>query len=284
MHDNILELLGRIAGVAGIALGVTLFVFRDVLKKRIFPKLTRAQATHLLRLVIVLTWSIALAGLAAWIWVQAGTAIEPERATDHSEVPTFGMSPDSGKNAQTVRAGSEGSVKVEGGSSNAEAAGTWKREPKDASINSDERLSGVVVVHHKVIQDPIGGISLPVLTLTFKNGSRSLRVLHGLRLSVLERQAGRGNQSSGIIQPAARWLLELPHEAGGASALPIRATYSPDRAVQIGSDDALTLDIVVTPRLDHMADGWKATELDAGYTIDFAFLFDDGDVAFVDEL
>jgi hypothetical protein len=284
MHDDILERLGRIAGVAGIALGVTLLVFRDVLKKRIFPKLTRAQATHLLRLVIVLTWSIALAGLAAWIWVQSERAGEPGSSTERGEVPTFSMRPHNDLGARTVRADSALSNDGARGTPTTEAAGTWQRETSEASAKGQERPSGVVVVQHKVIQDPMGDISLPVLTLTFKNGSSSLRVLHGLRLSVLERQAGRGDQGSGVIQPSARWLLELPHETGGTSTLPIRVTYSPDRAIQIARDGALTLDIAVTPRLDRKPSGWRATELDAGYKIDFAFLFDDGDVAFVDEL
>jgi len=65
---QILRVLGQIAGIGGIALGVLLLVFRDFLKKSVFAKLTKDQSFRLLRLLLILTWSVAMVGIVAWIW------------------------------------------------------------------------------------------------------------------------------------------------------------------------------------------------------------------------
>ena len=69
MDAEILKIVGQVAGIGGIALGVLLLVFRDVIRKKIFPTLTKEQAYKLLRLVLVLVWLVALAGIGAWVWV-----------------------------------------------------------------------------------------------------------------------------------------------------------------------------------------------------------------------
>jgi hypothetical protein len=69
MTPEILKIVGQVAGVAGVALGVFLILFRDVIRKSIFPRLTKEQGFRLLTLVLVLVWSVALAGIAAWLWV-----------------------------------------------------------------------------------------------------------------------------------------------------------------------------------------------------------------------
>jgi hypothetical protein len=67
-----LKTVGQIAGLAGLALGVVLIIYRDVLRKSIFPKLDQGQAYSVIRLVLVLTWLIALAGLGAWLYTAQG--------------------------------------------------------------------------------------------------------------------------------------------------------------------------------------------------------------------
>ncbi len=76
MEAEILEALGQVAGIGGIALGVLLLVFRDILRKAIFPKLTRERAYRLLRWIVVSVWSVAVLGVGAWTWteVQCGGA------------------------------------------------------------------------------------------------------------------------------------------------------------------------------------------------------------------
>lgn len=66
---EILKTVGQIAGIGGIALGVLLLIFRDILRKRhIFPKLETEHAYRLLRLMVILVWSIALIGLLVWAY------------------------------------------------------------------------------------------------------------------------------------------------------------------------------------------------------------------------
>jgi len=70
MDTEILKIVGQVAGIGGLALGVCLLLFRDVIRKNIFPNLNRQQGYRLLLLIVVLTWTIALAGLGAWVYVR----------------------------------------------------------------------------------------------------------------------------------------------------------------------------------------------------------------------
>jgi len=63
MNPDSLKTLGQIAGIAGISVGVLLLVFRDIIRKKIFPKLTKTQAFRVLTLIIVSVWTVALAGI-----------------------------------------------------------------------------------------------------------------------------------------------------------------------------------------------------------------------------
>ena len=67
MDSAILKTVGEIAGIGGISLGVVLILFRDVIRKNIFPKLGVAEAYRLLRLIIILVFLIGIAGLTAWV-------------------------------------------------------------------------------------------------------------------------------------------------------------------------------------------------------------------------
>lgn len=70
--------LGQVAGVGGIALGVLVLVFRDVVRKNIFPNLAKDHAYKIIRLVLVLTFGISATGLAAWVYVQTHVAPSPD--------------------------------------------------------------------------------------------------------------------------------------------------------------------------------------------------------------
>ena len=69
MEAEILKIVGQIAGIGGLALGVLLIVFRDIVRKKIFPKLPPAEAYRLLRLITVAVWSVAIVGILAWVYV-----------------------------------------------------------------------------------------------------------------------------------------------------------------------------------------------------------------------
>ncbi len=70
MDAELLKTLGQIAGLGGIALGVFLFLFREIIRKSIFPTLKKDDAYRLLRLIAILIWTVALVGLGAWTWIE----------------------------------------------------------------------------------------------------------------------------------------------------------------------------------------------------------------------
>jgi hypothetical protein len=84
MDAEILKTVGQIAGIGGLALGVFLLLFRDIIRKSIFPTLSKTHAYRLLALSAVLIWSVALAGIGAWVWVETnppGLSGPPSSAT-----------------------------------------------------------------------------------------------------------------------------------------------------------------------------------------------------------
>ncbi len=96
MELNLLKTLGQIAGIGGLSVGLALLVFRDVIRKNIFPKFKdEALAYRLLRLIVVLSWSIAALGIVSWVSVrifESRTAdtisIETARVSGNLEVAT----------------------------------------------------------------------------------------------------------------------------------------------------------------------------------------------------
>jgi hypothetical protein len=68
MDNELLTTLGRLLGIGGLALGIFFLLFRDVIRKSIFPILKKDDAYRLLRLITVLSWSVPVIGIAAWIW------------------------------------------------------------------------------------------------------------------------------------------------------------------------------------------------------------------------
>ena len=68
MDTELLKTVGQILGIGGLALGIFFLLFREVIRKSIFPTLKRDDAYRLLRLITVLIWSVAVIGIAAWVW------------------------------------------------------------------------------------------------------------------------------------------------------------------------------------------------------------------------
>ena len=75
MDAELLKAVGQIAGIGGLALGVFLLLFRDIIRKTIFPQLTRRDGYRLLRLTAVLVFLIAALGLLAWVWTETGSTV-----------------------------------------------------------------------------------------------------------------------------------------------------------------------------------------------------------------
>jgi hypothetical protein len=68
MDAGLLKTLGEILGIGGVALGVFFLLFREIIRKSIFPTLKKDDAYRLLRLISVLIWSVAVIGIGAWFW------------------------------------------------------------------------------------------------------------------------------------------------------------------------------------------------------------------------
>ena len=60
---EMLKNLGQIAGIAGIAVGAALIVFRDIIRKTVLKNLSAVQSYRLMRLLIGAVWSIAIIGM-----------------------------------------------------------------------------------------------------------------------------------------------------------------------------------------------------------------------------
>ncbi len=64
--SGLLVKLGRIAGIAGISVGVLFLLFSQFIRQTFFPTLGPDQAYNLLLLFMLFTFAIAAAGLAVW--------------------------------------------------------------------------------------------------------------------------------------------------------------------------------------------------------------------------
>lgn len=73
MNENLLKTLGQISGLGGLVLGVFLIIFRDVLRKSLFTRLSPTQSYRTIRLVLLLTWNLAFLGLVLWAYMARGT-------------------------------------------------------------------------------------------------------------------------------------------------------------------------------------------------------------------
>lgn len=67
---DLLQSVGQIAGIGGLALAVFLLLFREVIRKNLFRNVPKDKAYKLIRLFMMLTFLIVLAGIGAWLLPQ----------------------------------------------------------------------------------------------------------------------------------------------------------------------------------------------------------------------
>ena len=89
MSDSGLAVFGQVAGIGGLALGVLLVLYREVLRRRIFPQLSRAQGYKIIRLIIVLTWTVAIIGIASWVYTSTRAPDVPRSGNSSLYGPTL---------------------------------------------------------------------------------------------------------------------------------------------------------------------------------------------------
>ncbi|HEX8072365.1 MAG TPA: carboxypeptidase-like regulatory domain-containing protein [Pyrinomonadaceae bacterium] len=67
MDYSLFKIAGVVAGIGGLALATVVYIFREVIRKEIFPQLTKDQAYNLLNRIIVLTFVIGVLGIGAYL-------------------------------------------------------------------------------------------------------------------------------------------------------------------------------------------------------------------------
>lgn len=88
MDLSILKVLGQVAGLSGLSIGFVLLIFRDVIRKNVFSTLTKEHSYRILILILVLTWSVGIFGILAWLYSSTQTAARPADKKDVQSSPT----------------------------------------------------------------------------------------------------------------------------------------------------------------------------------------------------
>ncbi|WP_299522324.1 hypothetical protein [Winogradskyella sp.] len=70
MEQELLKSLGQIAGLAGIVSGIALILFRQIIQKQFFSSLTKKHSYRIILTITIAVWTIALAGIGAWAYVE----------------------------------------------------------------------------------------------------------------------------------------------------------------------------------------------------------------------
>ena len=74
---GLIEMFGKIAGIGGLALGICMVVFRDIIAKNIFASLSKQQSYKLLRLIALLTFALGICGIVAWAYPNYVSVVVP---------------------------------------------------------------------------------------------------------------------------------------------------------------------------------------------------------------
>ena len=70
IDTEMFKVIGQVAGIGGLSLGIFLILFREVIRKNIFPTLTKSHAYSIIKLMVILIWSLALVGVLGWIFLE----------------------------------------------------------------------------------------------------------------------------------------------------------------------------------------------------------------------
>ena len=84
--NEMIRTVATYTGIGGIALIALLILFREMIRKTIFPQLTKQQAYQLLRLIVLMVTVVVLASIIAWAVTQNGTPQQPPE--EPRELPT----------------------------------------------------------------------------------------------------------------------------------------------------------------------------------------------------
>jgi hypothetical protein len=88
MDSNLFKIAGVVAGIGGIAIATVVLIFREVIRKEIFPRLTKHQAYNLLNRIIVLTFVIGALGIGAYIVTAKWNGVESNQNSKSNQSST----------------------------------------------------------------------------------------------------------------------------------------------------------------------------------------------------
>ena len=88
MDYQLFKIAGAIAGIGGLALASVVYIFREVIRKEIFPQLTKEQAYGLLNRIIVLIFIIGVLGIIAYIVVNWRNGIHEGNTNRNDQTAT----------------------------------------------------------------------------------------------------------------------------------------------------------------------------------------------------
>lgn len=71
MDYELFRIVGVVAGIGGLALAAVVYIFREVIRKEIFPQLTKKHAYTLLNRIIVLIFVMGVLGIGAYLVIVA---------------------------------------------------------------------------------------------------------------------------------------------------------------------------------------------------------------------
>jgi hypothetical protein len=113
MKPDIIEAIGKYAGLAGFALGLVLLVFSRVIRARLETVIPKSKIFQFYALVLVLTWSLGLAGMATWALVGAGPNVTKDGGADCTT--TTGDTAVTGSGNTTIVGGGCASINIKKG-------------------------------------------------------------------------------------------------------------------------------------------------------------------------
>ncbi len=92
MDIEILKSVGQFAGIGGLSLGIFFLLFKELIRKNIFPKLEKDHAYKLIRLFSLLIWSVAIIGLFCWFSLEYKEQESKKKELNKTINTTYGAS------------------------------------------------------------------------------------------------------------------------------------------------------------------------------------------------
>jgi acyl carrier protein len=145
---GLFKALSGAAGLAGISVGVVVVIFREVIRKNIFPRLESQHAYALIRLIIILTFSVGISGMVVWAIDRSGflTQLAIERSTQSlPPLEGTGLAPSSRSEKPVGTHKQPGTTLNNGSNSNrrpSTAPATGSRNKNDAVVERTYKIIG----------------------------------------------------------------------------------------------------------------------------------------------